>query len=307
MKKILVLSYSQTGQLNDIIQSILGSVQNNPDISVVYEELKPLPPYPFPWTAYQFCDVFPEAVTGNPCDLQPLSCNLDEDYDLIVLAYTVWYLSPSIPVTSFLKGPEAKKIFKNRPVLTIIGCRNMWLLAQEKVKQKIKEIGGRLTGNIVLTDRTNNLVGVLTIAVWMLTGNKDRFLKIFPRPGISDRDIQNANRFADVINTAITAEKTELDQVELNALGAVSVKPALMLMEKRISKVFNIWAAFIRQKGGAGDPQRGRRVRAFMAYLIAAVIVLAPLAAVVAAILKVIMKDKITAEVEYFSKNTLRA
>ena len=176
MKKILVISYSQTGQLSNIIQSVLGPVQKNPDVSVVYEELKPRTPYPFPWTAYQFCDVFPEAVAGIPCDLHPLSCDPDEDYDLIVLAYTVWYLSPSIPVTSFLKRPEAKKILKNRPVLTLIGCRNMWLLAQEKVKQEIKEIGGQLTGNIVLTDKTNNLVGVLTIAVWMLTGKKDRFL-----------------------------------------------------------------------------------------------------------------------------------
>jgi hypothetical protein len=306
MKKILIIYYSQTGQLKDVVDSILGPVEKNPEVSVVYEGLKPKTPYPFPWTAYQFCDVFPESVAEVSCDLQPLSCNMDDDYDLIIIAYTVWYLSPSIPVATFLQSLQAEKIMHGRPVLTIIGCRNMWLLAQEKVKQKIKKIGAHLTGNIVLTDKANNLVGVLTIAVWMLTGKKDRFLKIFPNPGISDQDIKEAERFGEIIRKAVAGDRFMLAQTALNARGAVTVAPALLIMEKRVSKVFKIWSDFIRKKGAAGDPKRSKRVRAFMVYLIAAVIVLAPLAAILASVLKILMKDKIATEVEYYSQNTLK-
>ncbi len=306
MKKILVIYYSQTGQLKDIVDSILGPVEQKPDVSVVYEELKPKPPYPFPWSAYQFCDVFPESVAEVPCDLQPLSCDTDGDYDLIIIAYTVWYLSPSIPVATFLQSRQAEKILRGRPVLTIIGCRNMWLLAQEKVKKNLKKIGAPLAGNIVLADKTNNLVGVLTIAVWMLTGKKDRFLKIFPHPGISDQDIQQAERFGEIIFKAVAGDRFELAQTDLNARGAVTVNPALLLMEMRIAGVFKIWSDFIRKKGAAGDPKRSKRVRAFMVYLIAAVIVLAPLAAILASGLKIVMKDKIATAVEYYSQNTLK-
>ena len=306
MKKILIIYYSQTGQLKNVVDSILAPVKKNPKVSVVYEELKPKPPYPFPWTAYQFCDVFPESVAEVSCDLQPLSRNTDDDYDLIILAYTVWYLSPSIPVATFLQSLQAEKIMHGRPVLTIIGCRNMWLLAQEKVKQKIKKIGAHLTGNIVLTDKTNNLVGVLTIAVWMLTGKKDRFLKFFPHPGISDQDIKEAGRFGENILRAVTDDLFILTQTDLNARGAVTVNPALLIMEKRVSKVFKIWSDFIRKKGAAGDPKRSKRVRAFMVYLITAVIVLAPLAAILASVLKIVMKDKIATEIDYYSQNTLK-
>jgi flavodoxin len=306
MKKILIIYYSQTGQLKDVIDSILAPVKKNPEVSVVYEELKPKPPYPFPWTTYQFCDVFPESVAEVSCDLQPLSRNTDDDYDLIIIAYTVWYLSPSIPVATFLQSLQAEKIMHGRPVLTIIGCRNMWLLAQEKVKQKIKRIGAHLTGNIVLTDKTNNLVGVLTIAVWMLTGKKDRFLKIFPHPGISDQDIKEAGRFGEKILRAVTDDRFILTQTDLNARGAVTVNPALLIMEKRVSKIFKIWSDFIRKKGAAGDPKRSKRVRAFMVYLITAVIVLAPLAAILASVLKIVMKDKIATEIDYYSQNTLK-
>jgi len=306
MKKILIIYYSQTGQLKDVVDSILAPIEKNPEVSIIYEELKPKPPYPFPWTAYQFCDVLPESVAEVACDLQPLSRNTDDDFDLIILAYTVWYLSPSIPVATFLQSLQAEKIMRGRPVLTIIGCRNMWLLAQEKVKKKLKKIGAHLTGNIVLTDKTNNLIGVLTIAVWMLTGKKDRFLKIFPHPGISDQDIKEAGRFGEIILKAVADDRFILTQTDLNARGAVTVTPALLIMEKRVSKIFKIWSDFIRQKGAAGDPKRSRRVRAFMVYLIAAVIVLAPLAAILSSLLKIVMKDKIASEVEYYSQNTLK-
>ena len=304
MKKILIIYYSQTGQLKNVVDSILTPIEKSPEVAIFYEELKPKPPYPFPWTSYQFCDVFPESVAEVPCDLQPLSCDMDDDYDLIILAYTVWYLSPSIPVATFLQSLQAEKIMRGRPVLTIIGCRNMWLLAQEKVKQRINKIGAHLTGNIVLTDKTNNLVGVLTIAVWMLTGKKDRFLKILPRPGISDQDIKEAARFGEIILKAVADDRFILTQTDLNARGAVTVNPALLIMEKRISKIFNIWSDFIRKKGAAGDPKRSKRVRAFMFYLIAAVIVLAPLAAILASVLKIVRKDKLAAEVEYYTQNS---
>jgi hypothetical protein len=306
MKKILVIYYSQTGQLKEVVDSILGSVKKNYDISVVYEELKPQPPYPFPWTAYQFCDVFAESAVEEPCRLQPLACNPDEDYDLIIIAYTVWYLSPSIPVTAFLQSDQAQKILPGRPILTVIGCRNMWLLAQEKVKRRLKQMGAQIAGNIVLTDRASNLVGVLTIAVWMLTGKKERFLKIFPRPGISNQDIKAAGRFGEVILKAMGGDGFKLAQTDLNARGAVRVDPALLIMEKRVSKIFNIWSEYIRKKGHAGDPRRSRRVRAFMVYLIAAVIVLAPLAALLASVLKIVLKEKIAHEVEYYSQNNLK-
>ncbi|MFC1817261.1 hypothetical protein ACFL0M_15305 [Thermodesulfobacteriota bacterium] len=166
MKKILVVYYSQSGQLTEIVKSVLAPLQKSEDVSLVFEELNPKKNFPFPWTSQQFCDAFPEAFQEVPCELEPFNFNADDDFDLIILAYTVWYLSPSIPVTAFLKSPEAKRVINNRQVVTLIGCRNMWLLAQEKVKRRINHMGGTIKGNIVLMDRTKNLIGIVTIAAW---------------------------------------------------------------------------------------------------------------------------------------------
>lgn len=307
MKNVLVVQYSQTGQLTDIVLSILGPLASDKTIHIDTLTLRPQPEYPFPWSTRTFCDVFPESVEGVPCTLAPLDCDPDASYDLIILAYQVWFLAPSIPVHAFLQSPEAKRLLNETPVVTVIGCRNMWLLAQERVKGRIRELGGQHVGNIVLGDRASNLVGVATIAYWMLTGRKDRLLRVFPRPGIDDTDIRQASRFGIILRKAMQDDILSLDQQVLNAVGAVRVEPAYIIFEKRIMKIFRIWARFIRRKGGPGAPERQRRVRCFFYYLLTAIAVLAPLAALGAQLTIRLKKAKIDKAVAYYASNRLES
>ncbi len=306
MKKILVLYFSQTGQLTEIVKSVLSPVEKSQDISLVFEELRPKRKFPFPWTSQQFCDVFPESFQEIPCELEPFHFNADDNFDLIVLAYTVWYMSPSIPVAAFLQSPEAQKVIKNRPVVTVIGCRNMWLLAQEKVKTRIYDMGGRIAGNIVLMDKAKNLVGIATIAYWMFTGKKDRCLKILPRPGVSETDIKEAERFGHILLKGLSKDKIDIDQTVLNEHGAICVLPSYIIFEKRILKVFKIWSNFILQKGGPGDPNRSFRVRLFLYYLLVAIFLIAPLATLVSFVARIVNRKNIKEAVEYFSQNALK-
>jgi hypothetical protein len=300
--KILVLYYSQSGQLKQILDSLLEPLETAEDVSIHFEALNPKPDYPFPWTTDAFCDVFPESFQEIACEMEPLGVDPDQTFDLVILAYTVWYLSPAIPISSFLQSSAASQLLKDRPVVTVVGCRNMWLMAQEKVKKRIMAAGGRLKGNIVLMDRASNLVGVATIAYWMLTGKKERPMGLLPRPGVSDEDIREARRFGPLLR-----EPEALEQNELNALGAVRVVPAYIIFERRIEKVFNIWSTFIRQKGGPGDPRRRRRVRMFFYYLLVAIGLIAPLATVAGFLIRRLKKDRIRAAVDYFSKNELKS
>ena len=306
MKKVLVVYFSQTGQLTEIVKSVLSPMEKSQDVSLVFEELKPKKEYPFPWTSQQFCDVFPESFLEIPCELESFSFNADDDFDLIVLAYTIWYMSPSIPIAAFLKSSEAQKVIKNRPVVTVIGCRNMWLLAQEKVKTRIYDMGGQISGNIVLMDKALNLIGIVTIAYWMFTGEKDRCLKIFPRPGVSEKDIREAKRFGHIILKELSKDKIEIDQMVLNEQGAICVLPSYIIFENRIQKIFKIWSNFILQKGGPNDPRRKFRVRLFFYYLLFAIFLIAPLATFVSFVARIVNRKKLKDAVEYFSQNSLK-
>ena len=136
--KILVLYYSQTGQLREILDSLFSIITKDCEIDIV--EIKPVKKFPFPWTADSFFNCMPECVQQIAEEIHPIQYPRN-DYDLIVLGYQPWFLSPSLPFTSFLKSPYAA-ILRNKPVITVVGSRNMWLNAQEKTKQSLIELGG---------------------------------------------------------------------------------------------------------------------------------------------------------------------
>jgi len=120
MKKVLVLYYSQTGQLKRVIDSFISKLCDE-GIMVDIKAITPKTKYPFPWPFYRFFDEFPESVFMDGCEINELE-NLQDDYDLIILGYTVWYMAPSIPITAFMHSEQAKKIFKGKPVVTLVAC-----------------------------------------------------------------------------------------------------------------------------------------------------------------------------------------
>ena len=234
MKKILVLYYSQSGQQLAILQSI-----TKPLLAVGHtvhmEEIQPVEKYPFPWSAYQFFNAFPETFHQKPLALNELSAAAFEDYDLIILGYQPWFLTPSRPISSFLQSEAGKQILKDKRVITILGCRNMWLGAQEKVKRRLRDAKAKLVGHIALVDNSPNLTSLVTILRWMLTGKKDAFW-FFPAAGVSQQDIQNASVFGEIIDKSFQINNFDSLQFALNQKGAITVKPGLVLAGKERSK-----------------------------------------------------------------------
>lgn len=58
-KKVLIISFSQSGQLTSIVTSLLAPLRARPSVEIIHETLSLVTPFPFPWSAYQFLDAFP--------------------------------------------------------------------------------------------------------------------------------------------------------------------------------------------------------------------------------------------------------
>src|SRR4030042_4041934 len=115
MTRILVWYYSQTGQLTRSVQSMLSPLAGRADVEIVWQSLEPVEPFPFPWGFMRFFDTFPECVALDPPPIRPVSFGKEARFDLVVWAYQVWFLSPSLPVTAFLKSAAAA-VLKDTPV-----------------------------------------------------------------------------------------------------------------------------------------------------------------------------------------------
>jgi len=278
MKKALVVYYTQTGQLKNILDSVAAPLQK--EFELVYEELKPKPDFPFPWNGMPFYEPMPECVQEIPCELEPFSFNANEKYDLIILGIQVWYLSPSLPVTAFLQSEAATKVMKDTPVITIQGIRNMWVMSQERVKKRIKANGGNLIGNIVLADPHHNLVSVVTIVRWAMNGEKHGsglYGRLFPPAGIPEDTIAGAGKYGEIILDKFESGKTGELQDELVEAEGVAITPILVAIEQRGFAMFKIWSKFILKKGKYGDPARQGRLKMFRNYLFTVIYIVSPI------------------------------
>ena len=273
MKRILVIYYTQSGQLKEIADNFVAPFQKQ-GIPVDFYEIQMETPYPFPWTNESFFGAFPESFLELPQPIKAMPPDIEtQEYDLVVLAYQVWYLSPSIPVTSFLKSEQARVLLEGKPVVTLSGTRNMWIKAQEKVRSMLVKKGARIVANIALTDRHYNHISVLTIVHWLFTGKKDKYLGIFPLPGVSQKDITNATQYGElVLNHSQKGEYQQSLQKEIVAQGGVQVKPFLLSAEKKANRLFGIWARAIYQ-----SPRRKFLLKCFHAYLYFAIWILMPI------------------------------
>lgn len=295
-KKVLAIYYSQTGQLGDIIDNFCAPLIEA-GISVEKAEIEMKNPYPFPWTTTSFFSVMPDCVLGVPAELAPFTLK-ESSYDLIILGYQAWFLSPSIPFNSLIQHPAFRQVLKNTPVITITGARNMWVNAFQKVRKMVLDAEAKLVGNIALADTHLNLVSIFTIFHWMLSGKKDNYLHIFPKPGVSDADIAGTKIFGSIALPYL--EKNEWDGMQevLVSKKAVHAKFHLMFIESKAGLMFKLWANIIARK-----KNKTAWLTAFKYYLLIALFIAAPLVFLIDLLLfKPFLSNYVKAKMEFYLK-----
>ncbi|MEE6127417.1 dialkylresorcinol condensing enzyme DarA [Chryseobacterium arthrosphaerae] len=272
-KNILVIYYSQTGQLEDIVRNIAGPFEAQKEAyDVTYYNIKLKEDFPYPWPEDVFFNTFPESYLQIPKEIFPPSDGiLNKKYDLILFGYQVWYLTPSIPIISFLKSGYAESILKDTPVVTISGTRNMWMLSQEKLKIYLKDLKAQLVGNIALVDRHDNYTSVLTILRWLTTGQKEKS-GLLPAAGVSDEEIAGSVKYGKIIESHLKNNILESLQPELVKNGAIEIRPFLVRVEKVGNKIFTVWSNLIIKK----KEKRPLLIKFFKVYLMAAIWIISP-------------------------------
>ena len=301
MKKVLVLYYSQTGQLTEVVKSFASALEVDENIELVYQAIEPKKAFPFPWGKLEFFDIFPESVYMDGCDIKDFDkVSENDDFDLVVLAYTIWFLSPSLPISGFLNSKYAK-LLEDKPVITLIACRNMWIMAQEKMKKKLKELNATLIDNVVLTDQGGNLATFFTTPRWMWTGRKNAFWGL-PKSGVHPDEIKRASRFGKALVSALEQnlekEKTPL----LQGLEAVKVDNRLVGTEKIATKSFNIWGGLIRKLGTTGDKARVPALALYFLFLISLIAIVVPINTLVKPVFRKLNHKKVDKERRYFEE-----
>ncbi|WP_346236028.1 hypothetical protein ABDK00_017545 [Niabella insulamsoli] len=300
-KKILAVYFSQSGQTEAIVKNFVRPIIADGN-EVEFLQIQTTHRFPFPWSIPVFFDTVPESVEVIPTALEPWQTQSGQ-YDLVILGWQPWNLSPSIPFNSILQDERFKKLIKSKPVITISGCRNMWINAQEKNKKLLNQAGAQLVGNIALVDRHPNHLSYFTIFHWLGTGRKDRKWGIFPRPGVSEKDIAGVARFGTIVKDYLRENDWNGMQDDLADNKAVPVKYSLMFIERKAGKIFQKWVDIIRK-----FPHKRKSILvAYKYYLAVALLVASPvILAVDFVFIRPFNQKKIKRQMQYYKGVTYR-
>ncbi|MCI2282643.1 dialkylresorcinol condensing enzyme [Colwellia sp. MSW7] len=314
MRKILVVSYSQTGQLTKIVDSIMGPLLNDEQIQIDSLTIQPQVKFPFPWSFFKFFQVMPESVYMKEIELDKVTLHssidsssddttdvMNEPYDLIILSYQVWFLSPSLPISSFLQSEQAKILFNNTPVMTVIGCRGMWLTAQEKMKVLLAKLNANLVDNIVLTDECGAGFSFLATPLWMLTGNK-KPVSWVPKAGVSDQEIAKAQRFGIAIKKRLTDTNSKITTPMMTSLAAVKINEKLIMSEKIGHRSFKVWGKLLMLLGPQNSVRRCVGLCFYFTFLLALIVTIVPITALIIKLISPIFKAKIAKQKAYYAQ-----
>jgi len=101
------------------------------------------------------------------------------EYDLIVVGSPTWWLTTCMPICSFMKSDEAKRLFNRRRFAAVIVCRRYWRNNLETVKALGLKHGGEYLDGIHFTAAGGQIESLLSLTSYLSTGvDRQRYLGV---------------------------------------------------------------------------------------------------------------------------------
>ncbi|MDZ4688783.1 MAG: hypothetical protein SH850_27225 [Planctomycetaceae bacterium] len=261
-RRVLAICYSQSGDAARCSEAFLAPL-TAAGATVDVATLRPVPPYPFPWKSVRrFFDVMPDCVRGIAPAIEEPSFDADAPYDLVVVFYQVWFLAPSLPLVGFFNHPKSR-VLAGRPTITVVVCRNMWMVAAAKVHRRLAELGARHLDNLVVTHQGPIWATFITTPRYLLFGRRDRLWNIFPEPGVGETELGRVRGFGEHLAGRLDQLAPDRTEPFFTGLQATRIEEKYILPELIGSRLFQCWAYLITAMGRIG----GGWLRAVGVYL----------------------------------------
>lgn len=265
-RRILVVYYSQSGDADRALRELAAPLAESGS-TVVWERLRPLVEFPFPWkSVYQFFNVMPECILGRPPENRPPTFHPEERFDLVVLGYQVWFLSPSLPTQAFLRTAHAGTL-KGTPVVTLSVSRNMWHNASLTMKRILNAVGAIHVDNIVITHQGPVWATFLSTPRRLLSGKNDPLWKGLPPSGLGAADLEKLRRFGQAIAEDLDLRSPDESRPFLSGLDPAPINRRYIIPELVGWYMFAAWAHVLSWLGRCGPWVRRLGLYCFVIFL----------------------------------------
>ena len=203
--RVLLLYYSYTGQAQKVLEAA-GEVFRSRGCDVQTAEIKFTDKrYAERFSRFPMRRVWPDMLSvlgaqkrNETGEIQTPDTVRDGVYDLILIGSPTWWDNVSMPLRSFLKSDEARKLLSGRPFAVLVVCRQFWRKNLEAVRELAGEQGGRYVDEIHFTYPGDNLHSMLALTSYLGSGEyRKRYLGLrLPPTNVQPEQLEQTRTFA---------------------------------------------------------------------------------------------------------------
>jgi hypothetical protein len=199
------LYYSYTGQSLRVLETA-GEVFAEQGCEVVKAPIEFTEPrYAQRFTRFPMRRVWPDMLSvlpaqkrGETGEIRIPDAVRDGDYDLICIGSPTWWDTVSMPMRSFLKSDEARKLLSGKPFAVFVVCRQFWLKNLTAVREIAEQQGGRYVDEIHFTYPGDTLRSMLSLTSYLGSGEyREKYLGVrIPSTNVQPEQLEQTRKFA---------------------------------------------------------------------------------------------------------------
>jgi menaquinone-dependent protoporphyrinogen IX oxidase len=203
--RVLLLYYSYTGQSQKVLEAA-GEVFRDRGCEVAEAPIGFTDQrYAEKFSRFPMRRVWPDMLSvlgaqkrGETGEIQTPDTVRDGDYDLILIGSPTWWDNVSMPLRSFLKSDEARKVLAGKPFAVFVVCRQFWRENLEAVRELAEEQGGRYVDEIHFTYPGDNLRSMLALTSYLGSGEyRQKYLGLrIPPTNVQPEQLEQTRTFA---------------------------------------------------------------------------------------------------------------
>jgi menaquinone-dependent protoporphyrinogen IX oxidase len=203
--RVLLLYYSYTGQSHKVLEAA-GEVFRDRGCEVHNAEIEFTDQrYAEKFSRFPMRRVWPDMLSvlgaqkrGETGEIRIPDEARDGDYDLICIGSPTWWQTVSMPLRSFLKSDEARKLLSGKPFVVFVVCRQYWQENSDAVRELAEQQGGRYVDEIHFTYPGDSLRSMLSLTSYLGSGEyRQKYLGLrIPPTNVQPEQLEQTRIFA---------------------------------------------------------------------------------------------------------------
>jgi menaquinone-dependent protoporphyrinogen IX oxidase len=214
--RVLLLYYTYTGQALKVLEAA-GEVFRERGWEVQKAEIKFTDPrfverfstFPMRHAVFDLLRMLPAQVLRATGEIHTPDEVRSGNYDLICIGSSTWWLTMNMPMRTFLRSDEARKLLAGTPFAAFGLCRRYWRNNFRLVRKFGEKQGGRYLGGVHFEYLGGQIASGLSMVSYLRSGKyRDRYFGVpIPETNVQPYQLEQTRNFAGALADRLAAQR----------------------------------------------------------------------------------------------------